>query len=58
MLDPDIVRREDTGTGTIVELRGAENVARNPARLAGLAAPQAARGHTTTTASSLPARCS
>ena len=27
-LDPDIVRREDTGTGTIVELRGAENVAR------------------------------
>ena len=28
MLDPDIVRREDTGTGTIVELRGAENVAR------------------------------
>jgi len=109
MLDPDIVRREDTGTGTIVELRGAENVARkakafaqlglvvqpalvngaagwvalldgrvhaivaltvqkgriatmdvllDPARLAGLAAPQAARGHTTTTASSLPARCS
>jgi RNA polymerase sigma factor (sigma-70 family) len=28
MLDPDIVRREDTGSGPIVELRGAENVAR------------------------------
>jgi RNA polymerase sigma-70 factor (ECF subfamily) len=27
MLDPDIVRREDTGSGTIVELRGAENIA-------------------------------
>jgi RNA polymerase sigma-70 factor (ECF subfamily) len=27
MLDPDIVRREDTGSGTIVEVRGAENVA-------------------------------
>jgi RNA polymerase sigma factor (sigma-70 family) len=28
MLDPDIVRREDSGSGTIVEDRGAENVAR------------------------------
>jgi RNA polymerase sigma-70 factor (ECF subfamily) len=28
LLDPDIVRRADTGDGTIVELRGAENVAR------------------------------
>src|ERR671910_461397 len=28
VLDPDIVRREDTGSGTIVEVRGAENVAR------------------------------
>jgi RNA polymerase sigma factor (sigma-70 family) len=28
MLDPDIVRREDTGTGTISEVRGAENIAR------------------------------
>jgi RNA polymerase sigma factor (sigma-70 family) len=28
MLDPDVVRREDTGSGTIVELRGSENVAR------------------------------
>src|SRR5919109_322037 len=28
MLDPDIVRREDTGSGTIVEDRGAENIAR------------------------------
>ena len=28
MLDPDIVRREDTGSGTIGEVRGAENVAR------------------------------
>jgi RNA polymerase sigma factor (sigma-70 family) len=28
MLDPDVVRREDTGSGTIVEVRGAENVAR------------------------------
>src|SRR5215218_5649920 len=27
-LDPDIVRREDTGSGTIVEVRGAQNVAR------------------------------
>jgi RNA polymerase sigma-70 factor (ECF subfamily) len=27
VLDPDIVRREDSGSGTIVELRGAENVA-------------------------------
>jgi RNA polymerase sigma factor (sigma-70 family) len=27
VLDPDVVRREDTGTGTIVELRGAENIA-------------------------------
>src|SRR5215213_618036 len=27
-LDPDIVLREDTGSGTIVEVRGAENVAR------------------------------
>src|SRR5919205_1499428 len=28
MLDPDIVLREDWGSGTIVEVRGAENVAR------------------------------
>jgi RNA polymerase sigma factor (sigma-70 family) len=28
VLDPDIVVREDTGSGTIVEVRGAENVAR------------------------------
>jgi RNA polymerase sigma-70 factor (ECF subfamily) len=28
MLDPDVVRREDTGSGTIVQVRGAENVAR------------------------------
>ena len=28
MLDPDIVRREDTGSGTIVEDRGAESIAR------------------------------
>jgi hypothetical protein len=28
LLDPDIVVREDTGSGTIVEIRGAENVAR------------------------------
>jgi RNA polymerase sigma factor (sigma-70 family) len=28
VLDPDIVRREDTGSGTIVEVRGAANVAR------------------------------
>jgi RNA polymerase sigma factor (sigma-70 family) len=28
MLDPDVVRREDTGSGTIGELHGAENVAR------------------------------
>jgi RNA polymerase sigma factor (sigma-70 family) len=28
VLDPDIVLREDTGTGTLVEVRGAENVAR------------------------------
>ncbi len=28
MLDPDIVLREDWGGGTIVEVRGAENVAR------------------------------
>src|SRR5918999_292451 len=28
VLDPDIVVREDTGGGTIVEVRGAENVAR------------------------------
>jgi RNA polymerase sigma factor (sigma-70 family) len=27
-LDPDIVRREDTGSGTIVEVRGVQNVAR------------------------------
>jgi len=27
LLDPEIVRREDTGSGTIVELRGAENIA-------------------------------
>ena len=28
VLDPDLVVREDTGSGTIVEVRGAENVAR------------------------------
>jgi RNA polymerase sigma-70 factor, ECF subfamily len=28
VLDPDIVIREDTGSGTLVEVRGAENVAR------------------------------
>jgi RNA polymerase sigma-70 factor (ECF subfamily) len=28
VLDPDVVRREDTGSGTIIEVRGAENVAR------------------------------
>jgi RNA polymerase sigma factor (sigma-70 family) len=28
VLDPDVVVREDTGSGTIVEIRGAENVAR------------------------------
>jgi RNA polymerase sigma factor (sigma-70 family) len=28
VLDPDVVVREDTGTGTLVEVRGAENVAR------------------------------
>jgi RNA polymerase sigma factor (sigma-70 family) len=28
VLDPDMVLREDTGSGTIVEVRGAENVAR------------------------------
>ena len=28
MLDPDVVVREDTGSGTLVEVRGAENVAR------------------------------
>jgi RNA polymerase sigma factor (sigma-70 family) len=28
VLDPDIVRREDTGSGTIVEIRGAQGVAR------------------------------
>jgi RNA polymerase sigma factor (sigma-70 family) len=28
VLDPDIVVREDTGSGTILEVRGAENVAR------------------------------
>ena len=31
MLDPDILVREHTGTGTIVEIRGAENVARRAA---------------------------
>lgn len=29
MLDPDVVRRADMGNGTIVELRGAERVARS-----------------------------
>ncbi len=29
VLDPDIVERVDTGSGTIVEVRGAENVARS-----------------------------
>jgi RNA polymerase sigma-70 factor, ECF subfamily len=28
VLDPDVVVREDTGSGTVVEVRGAENVAR------------------------------
>jgi limonene-1,2-epoxide hydrolase len=28
VLDPDIVVREDTGSGTLVEVRGAQNVAR------------------------------
>jgi RNA polymerase sigma-70 factor (ECF subfamily) len=28
VLDPDIVVREDSGSGTIVEVRGAQNVAR------------------------------
>jgi limonene-1,2-epoxide hydrolase len=28
VLDPEIVLREDRGSGTIVEVRGAENVAR------------------------------
>jgi hypothetical protein len=28
VLDPDIVQRADWGSGTIVEVRGAENVAR------------------------------
>jgi RNA polymerase sigma factor (sigma-70 family) len=31
VLDPDIVVREDTGSGTLVEVRGAENVARRAA---------------------------
>jgi RNA polymerase sigma factor (sigma-70 family) len=31
VLDPDVVVREDTGTGTLVEVRGAENVARRAA---------------------------
>ena len=34
MLDPDIVERVDTGSGTIVEVHGALNVARRDGRLA------------------------
>jgi hypothetical protein len=36
VLDPDILVREDTGTGTIVEVRGAENVARRAAAVSRL----------------------
>src|SRR5918999_1295338 len=35
-LDPDIVRREDTGSGTIVEVRGAQDVARKAMAMAQL----------------------
>jgi hypothetical protein len=36
VLDPDILVREDTGTGTLVEVRGAENVARRAAAVSRL----------------------
>jgi RNA polymerase sigma factor (sigma-70 family) len=36
VLDPDILVREDTGTGTIVEVHGAENVARRAAAVSRL----------------------
>jgi RNA polymerase sigma factor (sigma-70 family) len=36
VLDPDIVVREDTGSGTLVEVRGAENVARRAAAVSRL----------------------
>jgi RNA polymerase sigma-70 factor (ECF subfamily) len=36
VLDPDILVREDTGTGTLVEVRGAENVARRAATVSRL----------------------
>jgi RNA polymerase sigma-70 factor, ECF subfamily len=36
LLDPDTVRREDTGSGTLVEVRGAENIARRAMAVAQL----------------------
>jgi RNA polymerase sigma-70 factor, ECF subfamily len=36
VLDPDILVREDTGTGTIVQVHGAENVARRAAAVSRL----------------------
>ena len=36
MPDPDILVREDTGTGTIVQVHGAENVARRAAAVSRL----------------------
>jgi RNA polymerase sigma factor (sigma-70 family) len=35
LLDPQVVRREDTGSGTVVEVRGAEQVARTALAFAG-----------------------
>jgi RNA polymerase sigma factor (sigma-70 family) len=36
LLDPDIVVRQDAGTGTLIEVRGAENVARRAASVSQL----------------------
>jgi len=47
VLDPDVVVREDRGTGTILEVRGAENVAaraRAASRLGGVARPALVNG--------------
>jgi hypothetical protein len=45
VLDPDIVVREDTGSGTIVEVRGAENVARQSDGLLAARPRRAARAY-------------
>jgi RNA polymerase sigma-70 factor (ECF subfamily) len=67
VLDPDVVVREDTGSGTLVEVRGAENVARErrPSRSSAwshgprssTARPAGSRCSTERSSRSPPSRC-